>query len=148
MKLNCCEECKAEIKKRYKYDKTSTKESYVDDCSLEFKNGIRFPLDKPVSAKLHFDKLTLPAKSLDTRQTEAILNILNDTASYVWGEISTAHFDRHFTFHDKEGNCIGYTDFSFNGQTYSTPSLAIMKWGMLTDKARETLMVTINSDKE
>ncbi len=146
--LNCCDDCKTEIKKRYKYDKTSSIESYVDDCSLEFKNGIQFPLDKPVAAKLHFDKLTKLPKTLDIKQTETILKILNDTASYVWGEIGTPYFDRYFTFHDKHGNCIGYTDFSFDGQTYSTPSLAKMKWGMLTDKARETLMVTINSDKE
>lgn len=146
--LNCCDDCKTEIKKRYKYDKTSTIESYVDDCLLEFKNNIQFPLDKPVSAKIHFDKLTKTAKALDNKQTEVVLRILNDTASYVWGEIGTPHFDRHFTFYDKDGNCIGYTDFSFDGQTYSTPSLAKMKWGMLTDKARETLMTTINSDKE
>ena len=146
--LNCCDDCKTEIKKRYKYDKTSSIESYVDDCTLEFKNGIRFPLDEPVYAKIHFDKLTKPSKTLDSKQTETILRILNDTASYVWGEIGTPHFDRHFTFHDKAGYCIGYTDFSFDGQTYSTPSLAKMKWGMLTDKARETLMVTINSDKD
>ena len=146
--LNCFDDCKTQIKKRYKYDKTSTIESYVGDCSLEFKKDIQFPIDKPVSAKLHYDKLTKPSKALDTKQTETILRILNDTASYVWGEIGTPHFDRYFTFHDKNGNCIGYTNFSFDGQTYSTPSLAKMKWGMLTDKARETLMVTINSDKE
>ena len=146
--LNCCDDCKIEIKKRYKYDKTSTVENYFADCSLEFNKGIQFPLDKPVSAKIHFDRLTKPAEDLDIKQTETILKILNDTASYVWGEIGTPQFDRHFTFHDKEGNCIGYTDFSFDGQTYSTPSLAKMKWGMLTNKARETLMVTINSDED
>ena len=146
--FNGCDDCKTEIKKRYKYDKTSSIESYIDDCTLEFKNKIRFPLDEPVYAKIHFDKLTKPSKTLDNKQTETILRILNDTASYVWGEIGTPHFDRYFTFHDKSGYCIGYTDFSFDGQTYSTPSLAKMKWGMLTDMARETLMVTINSDKE
>lgn len=131
--LNCCDDCKTEIKKRCKYEKTPTIESYVDDCTLEFKNGIRFPLNEPVYAKIHFDNLTKPSKTLDRRQTAIILRILNDTASYVWGEIGTPHFDRHFTFHDKTGYCIGYTDFSFEGQTYSTPSLAKMKWGMLTD---------------
>lgn len=142
--LNYCDDCKTEIKKHYKYDKTSTIESYFNDCLMEFKKGIQFPIDKPVSAKLHFDKLTKPPKTLSTKQTETILRILNDTASYVWGEIGTPYFDRHFTFHDKDGKCIGYTDFSFDGQTYSSPSLAKMKWGMLTDKARETLMITIN----
>ena len=146
--LNCCDDCKMEIKKRYKYDKTSSIENYIEDCALEFKNGIQFPIDKPVIAKMHFDKLTKATKTLDSKQTEIILKILNDTASYVWGEIGTTHFDRHFTFYDKAGYCIGYTDFSFDGQTYSTPSLAKMKWGMLTDKAREILMATFNSDRE
>ncbi len=143
-----CDNCTTEIKRRYKYDKTSSIDSYSDDCALEFKKGIQFPLDRPVSAKLHFNKLTKLPKNLDSKQTEIILRILNDTASYVWGEIGTPYFDRYFTFHDKKGNCIGYTKFSFDGQTYSTPSLAKMKWGMLTDKSRKALMVTVNSEKE
>ncbi|HLO92459.1 MAG TPA: hypothetical protein VK172_14940, partial [Lentimicrobium sp.] len=47
---------------------------------------------------------TKAPKTLDGKQTETILRILNDTASYVWGEIGTPYFDTYFTFHDKEGN--------------------------------------------
>ncbi|MBK6640379.1 MAG: hypothetical protein IPG39_03675 [Bacteroidetes bacterium] len=56
------------------------------------------------------------------------------------------YFDSYFTFHDKDGNCIGYTDFSFEGQTYSTPSLAKMKWGLLNENARVKLLIAIGSE--
>ncbi len=137
-----------EIRKRYKYNEVSSIETYEHDCRIEFKNNVKFPIDKPYYAKLHFARFLKPTKNLNKSQTETILKILNDTASYVWGELGTPYFDSHFTFHDKDGNCIGYTAFSFDGQTYSTPSLAKMKWGFLTDKARVILMETINLDKD
>ena len=146
--LNSCRDYKTEIINKYSYNKTSTVETYNEDCSFEFQNQIQFPLDKPNIAKLHFSDLNILPKTLNDKQTETILRILNDTSSYVWGEIGTPYFDTYFTFHDKNGNCIGSTKFSFDGQTYSTPSLAKMKWGLLTDKAREILMITINSDKD
>lgn len=143
--ITYCDNCKAEIKKRYSYDKTSSMESYKDDCIEEINRSIEFPIDKPAFSRLHFDKFTKPSIALDVKQTDSILGLLNDSASYIWGEIGTPHFDAYITFHDKDGKCIGYTDISFEGQTYSTPSLARMKWGLLTESARTTLLTMINS---
>ena len=148
LNLNSRNHYKAEIRKRYTYQKVSSIKTYRKDCALEFKQGIQFPLDKPVSAKLHFDQWIKPPKTLDANQAAIVLGILNDTASYKWGEIGTPHFDRHFSFHDKDGHCIGYTDFSFEGQTYATPHLAKMKWGMLTEHARAILIKTIDADAD
>ena len=141
------DDCKSEIIKRYPYNKTSTIESYVNDCSIEFKKRIQFAIDKPAFAKLHYIKATKPSRELSALQTDKVLAILNDTASYIWGEIGTPYYDCYFTFHDREGNCIGYTDFSFEGQTYSLPNLAKMKWGMLSDAARAALITAIK-DKD
>ncbi|MBJ7427492.1 MAG: hypothetical protein JHD28_00810 [Bacteroidia bacterium] len=148
MTLYYCKDYQSEIKERYEYDLTSTSESYNEDCAFEFKNNIQFPIDKPIFAKLHFDQFFKPPKTLNKSQTETILKILNYTSSYIWGELGTPYFDRRFTFYDKDRNCIGYTEFSFDGQTYSTPRLAKMKWGLLTEKARVILLKTINSLEE
>ena len=143
---NHAEKCKAELAQRFTYDKISMKDSYAADCGQEFKDGIQFPLEKPESAELHFHRFGKMPVSLNRQQTATILQVLNDTSSYVWGELGTPYFDSYFTFHDKDGNCIGYTDFSFEGQTYSTPSLAKMKWGLLNENAREKLLVAIGSE--
>lgn len=140
------EKSKAAVAKRFTYDKVFMKESYATDCAMEFKDGIQCPLERPESAELHFHRLGKMPVSLNRQQTATILQVLNDTSSYVWGELGTPYFDSYFTFHDKDGNCIGYTDFSFEGQTYSTPSLAKMKWGLLNENARKTLLVAIGTE--
>lgn len=136
---------KAEIVKQFPYNETSSPETYLRQTATEYKQGVQFPLEPVASAKIHYPALTKFSKELDSSQIKAILSILNDSASYVWGEIGTPFFDCYFTFYNKEGDCIGLTDVSFDGQTYSTPQLARMKWGLLSAVAETKLKETIFS---
>ncbi len=123
-------DCEKEIKERYNYEFSSNPDNYISDCLEETKDGIKFPLDEPAYAILHYDKLKLD-KTLKTEQLIKLLTLLNDTSTYEWGEVGTPYFDRIVTFHDKAGRCIGLTKISYDGQTYSTPTIAKMKYGGL-----------------
>ncbi len=76
-------------------------------------------------------------KTLGDSAAKRILEILNDTSSYVWGEVGTFLPGRKIVFYDSEDNLIGVTEFEEeNGcQTYSFPYLLRMKWGALSKNA-------------
>ncbi len=135
-----CSICEKEIKQRFPTEVTSDPDNYLLDCKTEYKTKVEFPRDKPVYAKMYFDSFLKSPKALRGKQLSQTLKTLNDSSSYIWGEIGTPHFDRHIFFYDKTGWCIGMTKLSFEGQTYSTPSLARMKWGMLNRNSLSDLM--------
>lgn len=62
--------------------------------------------------------------------------LLNDSASYDWGELGTPEVHYYFTFHDKADKCIGVTTIDLLGQAYSCPPTARMKWGYLNKMGR------------
>jgi hypothetical protein len=120
-----------EITKQYPNESTSYPEDYDSLCKLEFQKGVTFPKTKPSYSLLHFDKFLKPNIRLTNRQMVEILESLNDTANYTWGELGTPYFDRFITFHDQKGNCVGLTKIDLGGQSYSTPYIAKMKWGLI-----------------
>jgi len=129
------DKCKKQIDKKFPSVEIPFPENYDSLCMQETANNISFPRVKPSYAVLHFDKFYKSDIRLTFEQMNDIILILNDTANYRWGELGTPYFDRVITFHDNEGNCIGITYFDFDGQTYSYPFNAKMKWGgMKNDK--------------
>jgi hypothetical protein len=69
-----------------------------------------------------------------------LLLILNDSTNYDWGELGTPYFDKYLIFYNSKDECIGLTEVSYDGQTYSHPSLIRMKWG-LNNKINEIMEI-------
>ena len=120
-----------EINKRFVNAEISFPENYDSLCINEAQKNITFPRIAPSYAVLHFDKFYKPNIRLTLEQMNNIIAILNDTASYEWGECGTPENQRIITFHDNKGDCIGITKIDFVGQTYSIPYNAKMKWGAM-----------------
>ena len=129
------DKCREQIDKKFPSVETPFPDNYDFLCMQETASNITFPKINPSYAVLHFDKFYKFDISLTFEQMNDIIVVLNDTANYRWGEFGTSYFDRVITFHNSKGDCIGITYFDFEGQTYSYPSNAKMKWGgMRTDK--------------
>ena len=65
--------------------------------------------------------------------------MLNDSASYEWGEVGTFIHDKIILFYDKSGKIIGMTEMDDGFQTYSVPSTKTMKWGTLSKLGYEEI---------
>lgn len=134
-----------QIDKKFSSVETPFPENYDSLCMRETQANITFPRISPSYAVLHFDKFYKSNIRLTLEQMNNIIAILNDTASYRWGELGTPYYDRVITFHDGRGDCIGITKIDFGGETFSIPLNAKMKWGMM--KTRE-LFVLISEIKK
>lgn len=130
-----CSSYKNEISRHYgySYNLTTSPEAYRDDCETEYKKNISFPIDYPDYALLHYNKLFKKNKKLSQKQLDTLLTIINDSSKYVWGELGTPYADRYVTFHLNSGRCIGLFKIDYEGNTWATPNLARMKWGLIGD---------------
>jgi hypothetical protein len=114
----------------------TSKESYISDCRFETDHHITFPFQKPAYALAHIsDSKPGEPRRLKTEELNFLIKIINDSASYGWGEVGTPYFDKYITFHNKAGRCIAIMDVSYDYQTESTPTIAKMKNGRLRDNA-------------
>lgn len=113
---------------------TVTKEEYENKCKFEDENQITFPRTNPYEVFLHSNRFLSSKKKLNQEQTQVLLTILNDSASYVWGEFGTPETHYYFTFVNSENEIIGVTTIDLIGMAYSEPYIGKMKWGQLANK--------------
>ncbi len=72
--------------------------------------------------------------------TQEIIEILNDSSSYRWGEHGTPDIDRTIIYYGKIDEPVGYTEIDLDGEVENYPYRSSMKWGMLTKSSMEKLM--------
>lgn len=104
---------------------------YEKQCAAEFSGNLSFPLgkvDKAIVTKGFFSI----DHTIDKTQIPQILNLLNDTSNYVWGEVGRFWLGKRITDIDVSGTF-----------TYSYPYLNRMKWGTLTQAAADDLSTLI-----
>lgn len=117
---------------------------YRKNCAYEAKHRLFFPLKGAGYATLK-EKNSLHTRSFSAAETQDLIQILNDTASYQWGEVGTFILDYWIEFYDDRDSLTGVTKVDIGaGQTYSEPHLAKMKWGYLTDAVRERFLKIVN----
>jgi len=125
-----------DFKEIYSANDIALKELYEKQCQIELKVQLIFPLGKVSKAVVSkgyfgFDKM------LSLSNTNKLLRIINDSASYEWGEVGTFIWDNEIIFYDLYGNRIGLVMIEEEGgkQIESYPYLKRTKWGSLTDNA-------------
>ncbi len=125
-----------DFKNVYEPGDAAKPENYNEQCKAEFENNLSFPLGKVSKAVLCKGFFSID-KTLSEANTKRLIEILNDTTSYAWGEIGTFIPDRQIVFYDKENNPLGITELEEERglQSYSYPYLRRTKCGALTVKA-------------
>lgn len=124
----------------YVFGDVATQQNYTKECEKEIKSKMNFPLAHVTKAVLDNGFFSFD-KSFSEAETVKILALLNDSASYAWGEVGTFISDRRIVFYDEHHQIIAYTELEQdNGkQTYSYPYLKRFKWGNLTTNAYNEL---------
>lgn len=122
----------------YTNNEISHPETYLLDCENEDSLVIRFPL-------LNVNRITIAKgffkfeRNVDKNNFQAIINILNDSTSYDWGEITTFDPTFNMIFYDKDNKMIGIVIADkYCGQASFFPYLKKQKWGLFRqDKFNE-----------
>lgn len=122
----------------------SYRDNYDQLVQADEEQGIEFPLEKVKYATVVAECFPFTSNRLDSTQTQLILEILNDTSSYRWGEFGTPFYDRTIFYFDSSDKLIGYTMIDMMGEIESYPYCSLMKWGMMTDKSFSRLIRLMN----
>lgn len=134
------------ISQSYPPSNTPTKGNYASLVKVDQKEKKVILLGLAQSATMYNRSFPYATHTFNKWETERILHIINDSSSFVWGEIGTPYFDKTIIFYDKNQNEIGYLDFSFDGEIEIFPNLALTKWGLLSDKGFKDLVIAIRAE--
>lgn len=123
-----------EISKNNNYSvETPMRETYDSLCRMENQNGIYFPNKSVEYAKLTKNGIWKTSELIKGDELKELLEFLNDSSSYGWGEIGTSEIHYFLTYYDQNDLSIGLTTIDLKGMAYSYPSTARMKWGLLKE---------------
>ncbi|MBK6348178.1 MAG: hypothetical protein IPF68_19995 [Bacteroidales bacterium] len=106
---------------------------YDSLCKTEDEKGIFFPNKRVTYAKLTQNDFWKKSEILKGHELTELLEFLNDSSSYQWGELGTPEIHYYLTYFDQNDHCIGLTTIDLEGMAYSYPMTARMKWGMLKE---------------
>ena len=84
-------------------------------------------------------------KTLDKLTSQRLIEVLQDSSNYRWGEEGTPDFKTRLVYYDELGTVLGDTQLSSSGQSYTSPTIKkISKWGMLNKKGLQKIVILIN----
>jgi len=127
------------FKEIYKPGEAAELDLYVTQCEDENKRNLKFPPGEVDNAIVNSGFFSFD-HPIQKKNIPRIVALLNDTSTYIWGEVGTFLPGKKIVFYDKENKPLGITDIDINNFcTYSYPYLRRMKWGSLTEKASEEL---------
>jgi hypothetical protein len=115
------------------FAETPLPNEYDSLCELENEKGIFFPNKEVQYAKLTKNDFLRKTEIIKVKELTDLLEFLNDSTSYRWGELGTPEIHYYLTYFDQDDNCVGLTTIDLEGMTYSYPMIARMKWGMLKE---------------
>lgn len=122
----------------------SDRDNYDQLVRLDKEQGNDFLISKVKYAKVVKESFPFSSRRLDAVQTRLILEVLNDTSSYRWGEFGTPTYDQTIFYYDSTDKIIGYTIIDNMGEIQNYPYRSLMKWGMMTDKGFSRLIKLMN----
>jgi len=131
---------KSELNVEYKYPtERDWKLTYNSDVEFEKQNGINFINGIAKNAEIYSGYFSFSRK-VSEKDTRKLIRILNDSTSYVWGEIGTFEPNKSIVFYDKNNKVVGITELDWaKRQTYSSPMTRTMKWGFLSYYGRDNI---------
>ncbi|MEL6674838.1 MAG: hypothetical protein AAFR61_21700 [Bacteroidota bacterium] len=118
----------------------STYDSLVREDELAGRNFLTDQAHYCVKFK---DRKPFVSKTYTQKQTQAILQVLNDSSAYVWLE-STPEYLETLVFYTEEGQAIGFCQLDPMGEVNMYPYRSLMKWGTLSQERLQTLKEIMN----
>ncbi len=122
----------------------SDRDNYEQLVQLEKEKGNDFLTGEVKYAKVVSEAFPFSSRRFDEKQTSLIIEVLNDTSSYRWGEFGTPTYDQTIFYYDSTDQVIGYTIIDMMGEIENYPFRSLMKWGMMTDKGFSRLIKLMN----
>ncbi len=122
----------------------SDRDNYDKLVRLDKEQGNDFLIGKVKYAKVVNESFPFSSRQLDTVQTRLIVEVLNDTSSYRWGEFGTPTYDQTIFYYDSNDKIVGYTIIDNMGEIQNYPYRSLMKWGMMTDEGYGRLIKWMN----
>jgi len=122
----------------------SYRENYDQLVLYDKEQGNEFVIGKVKYAKVVNESFPFSSRQLDAKQTRLIVEVLNDTSSYCWGEFGTPTYDQIIYYFDSTDQVIGYTKIDMMGEVENYPYRSLMKWGLMTDKGFSRLIKLMN----
>lgn len=118
------------------------KETYKDDVVHDLENK-SISTSNIAFAEMYSNQF-LPPKNIEKQDAQKLAKILNDSASYLWGE-TTVEFNRFLLFFDNDGKVIALTKIDEENEYVKTvPFTRTMKWGRLSKKGFNDFYSVIN----
>ena len=119
----------------------ATKKDYKQQVANDTRADRDFFFADNISYAMYYSN-TFPyeRKRIDLSTTNIILDILNDSANYEWGEFGTPEYSSELIYYDKNDVPLGYSAIDLLGEFDSYPYRSLMKWGKLVDKEFEKIM--------
>lgn len=140
------EKIQDKLQNKYSVNITPDKSNYDSLVKNDTKNNRTFLKGNAKSSKIFNNSFPFLTHKFEKNQTERIIKILNDSTNYDWGEIGTPYFDKIIVFYDEDENEIGYVDISLDGEIDIFPNIALVKWGLLSDKGYKELVTAIRTE--
>lgn len=86
---------------------TPSLENYDSLCNLE--KDIFFPSRNVKYAKLTKNNFWKQSKTIKGKDLKELLQVLNDSASYEWGELGTPEIHYYISYYNEDNKCVGVT---------------------------------------
>jgi hypothetical protein len=134
------------LKNRYSHSLTPNKSNYDSLVKIDKKVKRTILLGQAKSAVMYNRSFPFSNHKFDQIETERILKIINDSASFDWGEIGTPYYDKIIVFFDDAKKECGYLDVSLDGQIIVFPNIAVTKWGFLSDSGFKNLVIATRTE--
>jgi len=121
----------------------SIPKNYNELVLKDKENEMSFLLNKTNYSELIKREFPYNKRRLNNKTTNDILKILNDTSSYIWGELGTPYYDYCIKYYNSEDEVIGISKVDLGGAVISHPYRNLMKWGTLSIKGDELFVKTL-----
>ena len=126
---------------KLKANQLNWKETYDKDVQFDLKNKTGFI----TKAKLYSNKF-LPPKIYTKASVQKLVNILNDSSSYKWGE-TTVEYNRYLIFLDSNDKIISLAKIDTENEYVQTfPFIRTIKWGGLSKKGYDEFHKVLRSN--
>ena len=116
----------------YTESETSYRKNYNDLVTKDLINGQSFLKDEAHSAVVFSNNFPYSRTTINPGLTQQIIQFLNDSATYRWGEFGTPEYSQIIIFYNENSTPIGYSKINPMGEVDSYPYRSLMKWGMVS----------------
>ena len=89
------------LKNKYYANIIPDKTNYDSLVKIEIKDKKTILLNEARSSEMHNNSFPFSTHKFEFNETERILKIINDSASFDWGEIGTPYYDKIIVFFDR-----------------------------------------------